>query len=134
MAVDVSVIIVNWNAGPILSDCLDSLPPALGNLTAEIRVVDNASADGSTAHIRDRFPDIRLQVNTTNVGFAMANNQAASQSHGRYLLLLNPDTRLPAGAIETLWRFAEADSSIGVLGPQLKFADGAFQRSCWRGF
>jgi len=134
MLCDVSIVIVNWNAGPVLEDCLRSLPAALGSLSAEIWVVDNASTDGSPARIRQQFPDVQVQANSVNAGFAAANNQAASQAHGRYFLLLNPDTRLPAGALEALWRYAETDSRIGVLGPRLNHADGAWQRSCWLGF
>jgi len=134
MACQLSIIIVNWNAGPVLEDCLRSLPGALGGLTAEIWVVDNASTDGSPARIRQQFPNVRLQANTVNSGFAAANNQAASQAQGRYFLLLNPDTRLPGGTLEALWRYAEAEPKIGVLGPRLNHADGSLQRSCWQGF
>jgi N-acetylglucosaminyl-diphospho-decaprenol L-rhamnosyltransferase len=134
MLCDVSIIIVNWNAGPVLEACLRSLPAALGSLDAEICVVDNASSDGSPARVRQQFPDVQLFANTVNCGFAAANNQAASRAQGRYFLLLNPDTRLPAGALENLWRYAESEPTIGVLGPQLNYPDGAFQRSCWRGF
>ena len=134
MVCELSIIIVNWNAGPVLEDCLRSLPAALGSLPAEIWVVDNASTDGSPARIRQQFPDVQLQANTVNSGFAAANNQAASQAEGRYFLLLNPDTRLPAGALEALWRYAEAEPKIGVVGPRLNHADGSWQRSCWQGF
>jgi len=132
--VDVSILIINWNAGAVLENCLRSLPAALGSLMAETWVVDNASTDGSASRIRQQFPDVQLQANTVNAGFAAANNQAARQARGRYFLLLNPDTCLPAGSIEALWRCAEADPTIGVLGPRLNHADGSFQRSCWRGF
>jgi N-acetylglucosaminyl-diphospho-decaprenol L-rhamnosyltransferase len=131
---DVSVLIVNWNAGPVLENCLRSLPAALGSLAFEIWVVDNASSDGSAERLRQRFPDVKLLVNTVNAGFAAANNQAASRAQGRYFLLLNPDTLPPAGSLEALWRFAESNPRIGVLGPRLRHGDGSWQRSCWRGF
>ena len=131
---DVSILIVNWNGGAVLEACLGSLPAAIGSMAAEIWVFDNASTDGSPARIRQEFPDVHLHVNTDNCGFAAANNQAASEAQGRYFLLLNPDTRLSAGSIEELFRSAEADPTIGVVGPRLNHADGSFQRSCWRGF
>jgi GT2 family glycosyltransferase len=134
MPCDVSVIIVNWNGGSVVEDCLDSLPAALGRLTAEIWVVDNASTDGSPARIRQRFPAVQLRLNTANCGFAAANNLAAGQAQGRFFLLLNPDTRAGPGSFETLLHFAEGDPRLGVVGPRLNFADGRFQRSCWRGF
>src|SRR5260221_5162504 len=109
MAYDVSILIVNWNGGAVLENCLRSLPAALGPLSAEIWVVDNASSDGSAARIRQQFPNVQIQVNTINSGFAAANNQAARRAQGRYFLLLNPDTRLPPLGILALWRLAEDD-------------------------
>src|SRR6266567_9535135 len=106
---DVSIIVVNWNAGAVLENCLRSLPAAVGSVSAETWVIDNASTDGSPANIRRQFPEVQLQINTVNCGFAAANNQAADQARGRYFLLLNPDTLVPPGAIDTLWRFAEAN-------------------------
>jgi N-acetylglucosaminyl-diphospho-decaprenol L-rhamnosyltransferase len=134
MACDVSVLIVNWNAGVVLENCLRSLPAALGLLAFEIWVVDNASSDGSPQRLRQHFPEVKLQANPLNAGFAAANNQAARLAEGRYLLLLNPDTLPPAGSLEALWSFAEANPRVGVLGPRLTHADGSFQRSCWHGF
>jgi GT2 family glycosyltransferase len=134
MPCDVSVIIVNWNGGPVVEDCLDRLPAALGSLAAETWVIDNASTDDSPARIRRRFPAVHLQINTANCGFAAANNQAAGQAQGRYFLLLNPDTLPCPGGLEALVRFAETDPGLGVAGPRLNHADGRFQRSCWRGY
>jgi N-acetylglucosaminyl-diphospho-decaprenol L-rhamnosyltransferase len=134
MLYDVSILIVNWNGGAVLENCLRSLPAALGPLSAEIWVIDNASSDGSAARVRQQFPNVQIQVNTVNSGFAVANNQAARQAQGRYFLLLNPDTRLPPLSILALWRLAEDDPTVGVLGPRLNNADGSFQRSCWRGY
>ena len=131
---EVSIIIVNWNAGAVLENCLRSLPAGLGTLSAETWVVDNASTDGSPATIRQQFPEVQLQVNIVNRGFAAANNQAAHQARGRYFLLLNPDTLVTPGAIEALWRFAEANPTAGCLGPRLNDVSGRFQRSFWRGF
>ena len=131
---DVSVIIVNWNAGAVLEACLSSLPAALGSLTSEIWVVDNASTDGSPAMVRAGFPEVKLLANTVNSGFAAANNQAASQASGRFFLLLNPDTSAPPGSLEQLLRFAETQPAIGCVGPRLIHADGRYQRSAWFGF
>jgi GT2 family glycosyltransferase len=131
---DVSVIIVNWNAGAVLEACLSSLPAALGGLSFEIWVVDNASTDGSPTMVRGRFPEVKLLANTVNSGFAAANNQAALLASGRYFLLLNPDTSAPPGALEQLLRFAETQPATGCVGPRLVHADGRYQRSAWFGF
>jgi N-acetylglucosaminyl-diphospho-decaprenol L-rhamnosyltransferase len=131
---DVSVIIVNWNAAAVLPACLASLPAALGELTSEIWVVDNASTDGSPAMVEAQFPQVSLLANNVNSGFAAANNQAASQASGRYLLLLNPDTISPPGAFEKLVRFADLRPDVGCAGPRLAHSDGRYQRSAWYGF
>jgi GT2 family glycosyltransferase len=129
-----SILIVNYNAATVLGDCLASLPAGAGRLSHEIIVVDNASTDDSVALIRARFPAVQLLANAKNVGFAAANNQAADAARGEYLLLLNPDTLVRPGALETLVAYAEAHPTLGTLGPRLLNADGTPQRSCWRGF
>jgi GT2 family glycosyltransferase len=129
-----SILIVNYNAATVLGNCLTSLPAGLGGLSAETIVVDNASTDNSVAMLRAQFPTVQLQANTQNVGFAAANNQAAAAARGDYLLLLNPDTVVQPGALETLVRYAETHPTLGTLGPRLLNADGTPQRSCWRGF
>lgn len=131
---DLSILIVNWNAATVLGGCLDSLPAGAGRLRFETLVVDNASSDDSLALLGARAPAVTLLANAHNVGFAAANNQAAQAAHGRYLLLLNPDTRVPPGALETLVDYAEAHPTAGALGPRLLNPDGSRQRSCWRGF
>jgi N-acetylglucosaminyl-diphospho-decaprenol L-rhamnosyltransferase len=132
--IDLSVIIVNWNARALLAECLTSLAGGGGSLTFETLVIDNASTDGSQDMVRADFPWVRHHVNAINLGFAAANNQAISRAAGRYLLLLNPDTQVPPGTLEALVRYADAHSDIGCLGPRLLTTAGLPQRSCWRGF
>jgi GT2 family glycosyltransferase len=147
--IDVSVIIVNWNTREMLAECLRSVAePALSlskgsklkveghqssifNLQSsmEIIVVDNASSDGSAAMVRERFPSVQLIENATNVGFARANNQGLAQAAGRYAVLLNPDTAVEPGALETLAAFMDAHPRAGACGPRLLNADGTLQPS-----
>jgi GT2 family glycosyltransferase len=133
-APDLSIIIVNWNAGAVLGPCLDSIRAAAAGLSAETWVVDNASTDGSAGLVRERYPWVRLLANDDNRGYAAANNQAASRARGRFLLLLNPDTLLPPTALRALLDHASREPGIGVLGPGLVHADGRRQRSAWRGY
>ena len=134
MSVDVSVMIVSWNPSEVLPGCLDSLPASAGGLQVETWVVDNGSIDGTPEAIRRNYPNVRLLENTENVGFAAANNQAATQATGRYLLMLNPDTQAAPRALETLVRYADAHPCFGAVGPKLLNPDGSQQRSCWRGY
>src|SRR6266481_38816 len=72
----VSVIIISYNTRQMTLDCLHALYADLGELQAEVFVVDNASSDGSAAAIAEIFPQVRVIANPVNVGFGAANNQA----------------------------------------------------------
>jgi GT2 family glycosyltransferase len=87
--VDVSVVIVNYNVREFLEQALESVERARGGLVVETFVVDNDSADGSVAMVRERFPDVRVIANEANVGFARANNQAILVARGLYLIIVN---------------------------------------------
>lgn len=126
-----SLIIVSWNVQQDLRACLDSLAPN-GDTPHEIIVVDNASADGTVEMLPRNYPHVTLIANADNRGFAAANNQGLEIARGRFLLLLNPDTIVPAGALATLVAFAEAHPEAGVVGPRLLNADGSLQHSCRR--
>src|SRR5688572_1381609 len=102
---NLSIIIVSWNTRELLAQCLSSIqsttrPETVANL--EVFVVDNASSDGSAALVRQHFPWVKLIQSAENLGFARGNNLAIRQSTGRYVLLLNPDTEILQGALETL--------------------------------
>jgi len=129
---DLSVIIVNRNTQALLRNCLLSLQRAGNALSTEIWVVDNASGDGSVEMVRVEFPQVKLIVNQENLGFARANNQALAQSAGRYCLLLNPDTVVPAGALDRLVQFMEDTLDAGVVGCAQIYPDGQWQITCHR--
>ena len=134
---DLTAIVVSWNVCDLLRRCLHSLiesveatgPDREHGLDLEIIVVDNNSTDGSSEMVRAEFPQVRLVANDENRGFTAANNQGLAASHGRFLLLLNPDTQVVGDALRTMVRFAEAHPQIGVLGPQLLYPDGRLQPS-----
>jgi GT2 family glycosyltransferase len=92
-------------------------------------VVDNASIDGSSQLVQEQFPLARVIPNCENVGFARANNQAIQQSTGRYILLLNPDTRVMPGALEKLVEYLDAHPAVGAAGSRLLNPDGSLQVS-----
>src|ERR1043166_9404819 len=98
---DVSIVIVSYNARADLERCLQSLHEAPPTVPHEIIVVDNASADGSADAAR-RWPDVRVIEAGSNRGFAAATNMGIQASEGSTLLLLNSDTIVPAGAVGRL--------------------------------
>lgn len=135
---DLSVVIVNWNTGRLLDQCLTSLRTDLSmsgdhrrHLRAETFVVDNGSTDESQRVSADNERCVQFIQNRDNRGFAGANNQAIRSSSGRYVLLLNPDTEVRAGAIETLVRFMDEHPDAGAAGPLLLNPDGTLQDSCF---
>jgi len=127
--IDISVIIVNWNAKNLLRDCLNSLYKTVSDLVCEVVVVDNASSDGSVAMLEKEFPSVIIIVNTENKGFGAANNQALAIMKGKYALLLNTDTVLMPEAVNKLWDFCEANDKAAIVCGQLLNADGTKQNS-----
>lgn len=137
-----SIVIVSWNTRELLRDCLSALQYEIGNLQSTLEkrgvadreietfLIDNASADGSAAMAGEDFPWVKLIANDDNLGFAKANNQAFKQAGGDFILLLNPDTEIKAGALSTLLDFFSEHPRCGVVAPQLLNTDGSIQRSC----
>lgn len=126
--VDLSIVIVSWNVRDLLRRCLASIS-ALRSPLIEIIVVDNGSTDGSAAMVRDEFPTVNLVVSERNLGYPGGNNVGLRMAHGRYVMILNPDTEVCAGALAALVAYADAHPDVGVVGPQLLNPDGSVQSS-----
>jgi len=130
---DLTIIVVSYNTCAMTLACLASVQAETRVTTFELIVLDNASTDGSADAIAAQFPDVRLIRSAENLGFARANNVAAEQARGRCLLLLNPDTVVLRGAIDTLAAFAAARPEAQIWGGRTLFADGSLNpTSCWR--
>lgn len=115
----VSAIIVNYRSATHTINCIQTLLEQQG-VSLEILVVDNASGDDSVQQIRAAYPNICLIENQNNEGFARANNLAAVQSGGDYILVINPDIRLlSTDVLVGLITILNADSFIGVVGPDI---------------
>jgi GT2 family glycosyltransferase len=122
----ISVVIVNYNAGSLLAECVGS---ALSQVD-EVLVVDNASHDASMAQCADLYAtDSRLTLisNGTNLGFAAGCNIGFLQSKGDTILFLNPDCRLEANAVSAMLEALQADPSGGMVGGLLMNLDGSEQ-------
>jgi len=130
---DVTIIVVSYRSREMTLECLRSIEKGAGGAPFEVIVVDNASADGSAQSVAEEFPQFRLMAETVNIGFAAACNLAAREARGEYILLLNPDTVVLAGAIETLLAFARRRPEAGIWGGRTVFSDGSLNAmSCWR--
>ncbi|MFC1567278.1 glycosyltransferase family 2 protein [Thermodesulfobacteriota bacterium] len=126
---DLSIVIVNWNTKKLLLDCLASVFETVNNISMEVWLVDNASSDGSVEAARKTYPSVQIIQNQKNLGFAAANNQAFKKIQGRYALLLNTDTVLTEGAVETIYNFMEQHPDVGIACGQLLNQDGSKQNS-----
>ena len=138
------VVIVNYRTADLTIDCLRSLSPEVASVPAcAAVVVDNASGDGSADRIA-RAIDCngwrswaRLMPTQTNGGFAAGNNAAIRPALERsdppqYVLLLNPDTLVRAGALQSLVEFMDARPDVGIAGSRLEDPDGTPQTSAFR--
>jgi hypothetical protein len=125
-----SIIIVNYNAGPFLPKNLDSLKTQLRNLEHEVIVVDNASSDKSMEWVRQNHPEVKCVLNRANLGFAAAVNQGIREAKGEFTLWLNPDSELLDSGFETLIQYMKTHPEIGIAGPQILNPDGSVQLSC----
>jgi GT2 family glycosyltransferase len=133
--VDLLIVILSWNVRDLLRQCLESVAsgrPLSANhppLTTEIVVVDNASSDGSVEMVRAEFPAVRLIANQTNRGYTGGNNDGIAAATGRYVMILNPDTRVLNDALAAMVAYADAHPDVGIVGPQLLNPDGSVQSS-----
>jgi N-acetylglucosaminyl-diphospho-decaprenol L-rhamnosyltransferase len=108
---------------------LQSVEAARQDLAVDVVVVDNGSTDGSVELVRQRFPADALIANSSNRGYAAANNQGIARASGRYLLLLNSDAEAEPAALRTLVAYADGHPKAGVIGPKLLNPDGTLQPS-----
>src|SRR5208283_3241541 len=124
---DISIIIVSWNAKEILLECMKSLIDETDKLHVEIIVVDNASTDGSPEAIKESFPQVYLIQNKENLGFAKANNIGIRHSSGRYICLMNSDVKVLKGCFNKLLDFLDQHPTVGMVGPKEYWPDMTLQ-------
>ncbi len=128
-----SIVILNYNSGTMLRDCLDSLFEDDLPTPYEVIVPDNASSDDSIALALEKWGDrIVVLHNGDNRGFSWGNNKGIVASRGEYVCLLNPDTVVHPGAFRELIAFLDAHPKAGCVGPRVLNKDGSFQLSAKR--
>ena len=120
-----SIVIVTWNSAADIETCIDSV-----SFSSEFEtiVVDNASSDVTRDLLR-RYHHLRVKTNESNCGYAHANNQGIKLATGEYVLLLNPDTRIELGALDSLARHLDEHPTVGAVAPRLVSPDGKTQSS-----
>jgi N-acetylglucosaminyl-diphospho-decaprenol L-rhamnosyltransferase len=128
------VVIVAYRGRDFLRACLASLREYAPQDTHAVYVVDNASGDGTVEMIRAGFPEVSLIECDRNLGFAAANNIAIPRGRKRYVLVLNPDTRITPGALDALIRLMEDRPEVGICGCRLVREDGTFDHASRRSF
>jgi len=131
--VDLSVLIVNYNVKAYIDQCLRSVQRASQGLQVEVIVVDNASSDGSVAHIQKHFPWVTCIASPENLGFGRANNLAAAQAKGEFVLYLNPDTVVPEDNFRRALDVMRSKPEIGSMGCRMIDGSGHFLPESKRG-
>ena len=124
-----SVIIVSYQVRDLLRRCLRALT-AQHDVDLEIRVVDNASSDGSADMVAREFPAVHLMRSPVNLGFARANNLALVEAGGDFLALINPDTELPEEALRVVTEVFARHPRAGAVGLALREPGGTPQPAC----
>jgi GT2 family glycosyltransferase len=128
----VSILMVNWNTRDMTLACLETVFADTRDLSFEVILVDNGSVDGSADAIRAAYPTVKLLAEPINHGFAEANNIAAKQAEGDYLLLLNTDTLIQRGALKNIVAFANTNPDARIWGGRTVFEDGTLNpMSVW---
>ncbi len=129
----VSVIIVNYNGGKLLTECVRSV--IASTVPVEVFVSDNGSSDGSIVFLQNAVGDddrVVIVNNGCNLGFARGNNVVLPKTTGNFVLFLNPDTVIQPDTIEKMCQYMESDPKVGMSGCLIRNLDGSEQAGCRR--
>lgn len=126
---ELSILIVNYQCGAYLADCLQSLFARPPQMPFEVIVVDNASTDDSIARAQALGLPVKWKLLKENTGFGKGNNLAAQEAVGKYLLLLNPDTVVLKDSITPLVKYCRAHPEVGLAGGHHEGRAGEWQLS-----
>ena len=149
---DLSIVILNYKMKGLVKQCIKGIVAAQPQLDYEIVVVDNNSGDGVLEMVQALFiqttsadtqsslpipkglkiPSIRTIQAPSNGGFAVGNNLGMQQSHGKYVVVMNPDIAIVPDALEQMYKFMEQHQDVGIISPRLINPDGSVQYSCRR--
>ena len=134
---DVSIVMVNWNAGKYLEETINSLREKTQDVSYEIILIDNNSNKEEESYLYlDKLlekDNVTVIKSDENLGFAKANNIGMSISKARNLLILNPDVVFHNNVIKILSDYLDNNETVGMVGPRVLNPDGSFQQPCLRG-
>jgi N-acetylglucosaminyl-diphospho-decaprenol L-rhamnosyltransferase len=133
-AESLDVVIVSYRSRELLRRCLDSLRAHPPQIPMKIVVVDNDSRDGTAEMVAADHPEVELISSSANVGFAAATNLGAARGEAPFLLALNPDTAVTAGALDTVLATIRSHSEAAVVGARLLREDGTLDHASKRSF
>jgi GT2 family glycosyltransferase len=128
---DLSLVVVNWNARNLLRRCLTSAFAHTGRLACDVIAVDNASTDGSAEMVAAEFPKARLVRTECNLGYGAASNLGMRVAAGRYILVANADVEFVNDDLGEMARFLDEHPKVAAVGPKLLNPDGSLQPSCF---
>ncbi len=128
MPIQVSVLIVTWNAWHDLERCLRAVFAAAVP-EMEVVVVDNGSTDGTVERLRQAFPSVSMHANPQNLGLPRAVNQGLNLTVGQYVMLLDSDTEIRADAIACLLKFMTEHPEVDVVAPRILTPEGQIEES-----
>ena len=126
---DLSTVIVHYRSLDALMSGLATLPDACPGLASEAVVVDNDPREGARAALAQWFPKVRIIENAENVGYARAVNQGLAATSGEFVLIMNPDCALRAGAVRRLADYLRAHPRAGIAAPRILNPDGSLEYS-----
>ncbi len=133
MLSEIGICIVTRDSREEILACLKSLYEQKHDLAMDVVVVDNNSQDGTVEEIRQKFPPVKLILNSENLGFSRAVNKGLGLLDARYYLLLNPDTVILDQALQKLIEFMDGNLPAGISIPKILNRDGSLQYQCRRG-
>jgi N-acetylglucosaminyl-diphospho-decaprenol L-rhamnosyltransferase len=131
---DLSIVVVHYETPDELAACLASVRAATRSVSAEVFVVDNASANFDPAAVNAVLPNAVVLSGTTNEGFARGANRALRQASGRYVLLLNPDTIVKPDSLRLMVDYMDAHAGVGCATARLVTENGRLDLACRRSF
>lgn len=132
---DLSIVIVNYNAKEFLRNCIASILKNVKSISYEVIIVDNNSSDESSEMVKKEFSHVKLIPNKINMGFSKANNQGIKISkESKYILFLNPDTIVHEKTLEEMVNFMDTHKDVGASTCKLVMPNGKIDDASHRGF
>jgi N-acetylglucosaminyl-diphospho-decaprenol L-rhamnosyltransferase len=120
-----AAVVVNYEAGTLLTACVRSVLADTSAGDVDLVVVDNGSADGSVDALRAAVPDVRVVRSPGNVGYARAANLGIAATRAPVVAVLNPDVTIEPGTAKAMLARFEGDAALGACGPRIRNVDGS---------